>query len=77
MTKVDLPHLREALEASWGEKTSYLAAKKAGNPSLGQCYPTPRVIQHFFPETEIVKGKVCDAINHYPTRYSLMYNVVR
>lgn len=58
MTKVDLSHLREALEASWDEKTSYLAAKKAGNPSLGQCYPTSRVIQHFFPETEIVKGKV-------------------
>ena len=58
MTKVDLPHLREALEAFWDEKTSYLAANKAGNPSLGQCYPTSRVIQHFFPETEIVKGNV-------------------
>lgn len=58
MTKVDLPHLREALEASWDEKTSYLAVKEAGNSSLGQCYPTSRVIQHFFPETEIVKGKV-------------------
>lgn len=58
MRKIDLPHLREALEASWDEKTSYLAVKKAGNPALGQCYPTSRVVQHFFPDTEIVKGKV-------------------
>lgn len=58
MTKINLPHLREALEASWDEKTSYLAVKEAGNSSLGQCYPTSRVVQHFFPETEIVKGKV-------------------
>lgn len=58
MTKIDLPQLREALEASWDEKTSYLAAKEKGNPALGQCYPTSRVVQHFFPETEIVKGKV-------------------
>lgn len=60
MTKVDLDLLclREALEASWDEKTSYQAVKEKGNPALGQCYPTSRVIQHFFPETEIVKGKV-------------------
>lgn len=54
----DLLLLREALEASWDEKTSYLAIKKEGNAALGQCYPTSRVIQHFFPETEIIKGKV-------------------
>ena len=60
MIKVDfdLPRLREALEASWDEKTSYLAVKEKGNPALGQCYPTSRVVQHFFPETEIVKGRV-------------------
>lgn len=50
--------LREALEASWGRDTSYLAAEQAGNPALGQCYPTSRVVQHYFPETEIIKGKV-------------------
>jgi hypothetical protein len=50
--------IREALEASWDEKTSYLAVKKKGNPALGQCSPTARVVQHFFPKTEIVKGKV-------------------
>lgn len=54
----DLPQIREALEASWDEQTSYLAVKQEGNPALGQCYPTSRVVQHFFPETEIVKGKV-------------------
>lgn len=58
MTKTDLLQLREALETSWDEKTSYLAVKEKGNPALGQCYPTSRVVQHFFPETEIVKGKV-------------------
>ena len=50
--------LREALEASWDEKTSYLEVIKAGNPALGQCYPTSRVVQHFFSKTEIAKGKV-------------------
>lgn len=58
MTKIDLLRLREALEASWDEKTSYLAVREKGNPALGQCYPTSRVVQQFFPETEIVKGKV-------------------
>ncbi len=26
---------------------------------MGQCYPTSRVVQHYYPETEIIKGKVC------------------
>ena len=50
--------LREALEASWGRDTSYMAAYQAGNPALGQCYPTCRVVQHFYPETEIIKGTI-------------------
>ena len=54
----DLLLLREALEASWDATTSYLAVKKKGNPALGQCYPTSRVLQHFFPEMNIIKGKV-------------------
>lgn len=57
-SKPNLLLIREALEASWDEKTSYLAVKKIGNPALGQCYPTTRVVQHFFPETEIIRGKV-------------------
>jgi hypothetical protein len=54
----DLLRLREALEASWDEKTSYQAVKKENNIALGQCYPTARVVQYFLPETEIIKGKV-------------------
>ncbi|MBC7546228.1 hypothetical protein H7171_00605 [Candidatus Saccharibacteria bacterium] len=45
--KADMLKIREALEASWDEKTSYLAVKQEGNPALGQCYPTSRVVQHF------------------------------
>ncbi len=56
--KPDLLLLREAMESSWDEKTSYLAVKEVGNPALGQCYPTSWVIQYFFPETEIIKGEV-------------------
>jgi hypothetical protein len=56
--KPDLLLIREALEASWDEKTSYLAVKEKGNPALGQCYPTAWLVQHFFPKTEIIKGKV-------------------
>jgi hypothetical protein len=58
MMKPDLLRLREALEASWNEETAYLGAAHKGNPALGQCYPTARIVQHFFPETEIVKGVV-------------------
>ncbi len=57
-SKPNLLLLREALETSWDEKTSYLAVKKEGNPALGQCYPTSRVVQYFFSETEIIRGKV-------------------
>jgi len=59
-TAPDLLRLREALEASWDDKTSYLAVTQRGNPALGQCYPTARVVQHFFPKTEIIKGTVWD-----------------
>jgi hypothetical protein len=50
--------LREALTASWDKRTAYLEVEQAGNPALGQCYPTSRVIQHYYPKTEIIKGKV-------------------
>jgi hypothetical protein len=50
--------LREALAASWDKRTAYLEVEHAGNPALGQCYPTSRVVQHYYPETEIIKGKV-------------------
>ncbi len=50
--------LREALAASWDTQTAFGAAEMAGNPAFGQCYPTSRVVQHFCPATEIIKGKV-------------------
>lgn len=50
--------LREALAASWDKRTAYLEAEQTGNPALGQCYPTARVVQHYFPQTEIIKGTV-------------------
>jgi hypothetical protein len=50
--------LREALAASWDRHTAYRAIEKADNPALGQCYPTSWVVQHYYPATEIIKGKV-------------------
>ena len=56
--KVDLGRLRKALEASWDAKTAYLGVTSAGNPALGQCYATARVVQQFVAESEIVDGEV-------------------
>lgn len=56
--RVDLIALREALEASWSPETSYGGVWVKGTPALGQCYPTARVVQRFFPASEIVKGTV-------------------
>ncbi len=50
--------LREALNASWDKRTAYLEVAQMGNPALGQCYPTSRTVQHYYPETEIIKGTV-------------------
>jgi hypothetical protein len=50
--------LRAALEAGWDAQTSYQGVSQPGNPAYGQCYPTANVVQHYFPEYEIVKGKV-------------------
>jgi hypothetical protein len=55
---VDLPILTLALEASWDHLTSYQGAIRPGNPAYGQCYPTSRVVQWFYPEYEIAKGEV-------------------
>jgi len=57
-TKVSMLELREALEASWDASTSYGGVFEAGNSALGQCYPTSAVVQHFYPEVEIVEGEV-------------------
>jgi hypothetical protein len=56
--RTDLIALREALEASWSAETSYGGVWEERNPALGQCYPTARVVQHFLPASEIVRGTV-------------------
>jgi hypothetical protein len=50
--------LREALEASWKPDTAYLGVYEKNNPALGQCYPSTRVVQYFYPHAEIAKGEV-------------------
>ena len=55
---VDLLSLRTALEESWRPDTANLGVNVKGNPALGQCYPSSRVIQFFFPESEIAEGIV-------------------
>ena len=50
--------LREALTVSWDKRTAYLEVEQMENPALGQCYPTSRTVQHYYLETEIIKGKV-------------------
>ena len=54
--RASLDELRKAIEASWDERTSCLGAVREGNPAWGQCYPTARVVQVFFPEMEIARG---------------------
>lgn len=54
----DLPRLAVALEASWDHRTAYLGVTRPGNPAFGQCYPTTRVVQFFYPEVEIACGDV-------------------
>jgi hypothetical protein len=55
---VDIASLAAALEASWDHRTAYRGLVQPGNPALGQCYPTSRVVQFFYPEVEIACGDV-------------------
>ena len=59
--RVDMLLLRHALEVSWSKETSYLGGFDPANSALGQCYVTARVVEHFFPETQVVKGDVWSA----------------
>ena len=56
--KANMLHLRQAVEASWGTDTAYLGVFEKHNPALGNCYPTSRVIQYYYPKTEIIEGEV-------------------
>jgi hypothetical protein len=44
-----LLRLREALEASWDGQSAFKAVEKVGNSALGQCSPTAKVVQHYYP----------------------------
>jgi hypothetical protein len=55
--------LRDALEASWSAETSYRGVTRAGHPAYGQCYPTARVVQRYFPETDIAEGEVWTGVD--------------
>ena len=55
---VDLERLAGAIEASWDHRTAYGGITRPGNPAFGQCYPTSRVVQFFYPEVEIARGNV-------------------
>jgi hypothetical protein len=57
-TRPGLARLAAALEASWDHRTAYRGVTRPGNPALGQCYPTSRVVQFFYPEFEIACGEV-------------------
>jgi hypothetical protein len=54
----DLDRLTAAIEASWDHRTAYLGLTRPGNPAFGQCYPTSRVVQFFYPQFEIARGEV-------------------
>lgn len=55
---VDISHLITAIEASWDHRTAWQGNIRAGNPAFGQCYPTARVVQWFYPAFEIACGDV-------------------
>ena len=55
---VDVSTLEQALVACWDHQTAYRGVTRPGNRAFGQCYPTARVMQWFYPEYEIAKGEV-------------------
>ena len=61
MKSINFIRLREAIEASWAQDTAFQRVYEDGNPAQGNCYVTSRVVQHFFPEMEVVQGKVQSA----------------
>jgi len=53
-SKIDFLDLRQAIEKSWQPDTAYGFVEEKGNPALGQCYPTSRVVQYYYPKSEVV-----------------------
>jgi len=72
--RLSLRRLRRAFEASWDERTSYRSVVRDGNPAIGQCYPTARVVQVFYPEAEIARGRVATPDGALETHF---WNVFR
>lgn len=54
----DMLALRRAIEATWQPDTAFGQVSKPGNPALGHCYDSSRVVQHYFPDADIVEGRV-------------------
>jgi hypothetical protein len=59
--KVDMLTLRYAIEQAWKPDTAYHGVEESGNPALGQCYVSSRVVQEYFPEAELAQGEVLAA----------------
>jgi hypothetical protein len=57
-SRTGIGRLKEAIERSWDRHTAYQGVTRPNNPAYGQCYPTSRVVQHFYPEAEIACGEV-------------------
>jgi hypothetical protein len=57
-TRIEIACLAKAIEASWDYRTAYQGATRRSNPGYGQCYPTSRVVQWFYPEVEMARGDV-------------------
>lgn len=55
---VSLLRLMRALDSSWGSDTAYRSEIRPGNRAFGQCYPTSRVVQWFYPDFEVARGEV-------------------
>lgn len=51
--------LAQALRTSWDARTAYQGRFDPANPAAGQCYPTARVVQWFYPDFAVVQGEVC------------------
>ena len=69
---VNMIDLRTALEQSWDPSTAYLQVSRPGVPSLGQCYPTARVLQLLIPAFEILEGSVSTGLGTEKHFWSLV-----
>ena len=57
-TRPSLPALASSLRGSWDALTAYAGNFDRANPAAGQCYPTSRVVEWFYPDYPVVRGEV-------------------